>query len=162
MITQRRGYRRFLFVAVLVLLFIYWRSSSTSKQGPLADSHYIQPAESPISDEGIPLVRAVITHHSFRTTWQMKYLDQLKMFHRSWVEMLKTQKPHWRTDFVIIAEKTLPLFGHMNCSTVLRKNRTQSMRTIEDILYIDSLFFSFFYIDSNLMRSLQLLCDHRF
>lgn len=88
----------------------------------------------PSGSQAPELLRAVITHHSFNMPSgeanQEKYLDQLKFFHRSWVEVVKTQKKGWITDFVIIATRTIPLFESMNCTTVLRKNRLPPSRCI--------------------------------
>lgn len=83
------------------------------------------------------LVRAVVTHHSFLDDHhydfhrkQAKYLAQLKFFHRSWVEMLKTQLPNWRTDFVIIATQFTPLFQQMKCTSNRRLGSDEPSRCI--------------------------------
>lgn len=139
---KNRKVKYFLILGIIVMLFLYRASRGSGEKLPTKGPF---PPIDPIvrkDDQGVPLVRAILTHHPFRTSWQQKYLDQLKMFHRSWKEMIKTQKPEWRTDFVIIVEKTIPLFKHLNCSTTLRANRTQSTF----FLSANFLTFSFFLL----------------
>ncbi|OQR98006.1 hypothetical protein ACHHYP_20405 [Achlya hypogyna] len=117
-------------------------------QGPgLLPTPVAPPTPDPPVDLTASFVRAAVL---YLPPDMPRFVNELRWFRRSWIEMAMSEPPAWRTDIVIYTTDMTEELASLNCSTEPRMSRTEPNKCIvvPDFVSMKTERFNYGYADS--------------